>query len=525
MTGEASSSMGPPATPALVPAATWINEIPVPPIVDNFLKQAFARSHYKAMAEEVQGILDKKLKEAGIQFKLSARAKDRQSLREKLIMRCREMDSVEKGKCYKDFQQIKKEIVDLAGVRIILYMPTKEDNLRVKHIIQKEWGQEVKAKRHPPQRVIGPEDDDEDEDEHPKRRKYQPRHLGYRAIHYRIPMKDDEGKGYGWMEGDQVEVQVVSALTHAWAEVGHDILYKSYAFGPPSIEEERTLDALNGLIQSGDLLLEQFQEMVIKRTSLPFKHREQLTTFLRSYWDCGEDEHGESGDYEQAKFPRGESIYILFKFLEKERLNSPMAIRRSLTQLQYPYQHVDKEKLVFIGFSPIPKVASDMSVVICLIRDLLKEKPYMAPTQVRTGQDMCAVMMSALTILQYSLGSAEQAKNYLQRTTMTQEEIDSLNFVLTDRKRHVLLEGGRDEQVVNCQLKAAWDWFRTGAHNPKSFCGFLFRLAEMGCRKELDPVAQLNQLDIGPLSRSCTEDVVGESGPSARDLEVANRLV
>jgi len=97
------------------------------------------------MAEEVEYILKDKLKEGGVeQFKLSSRAKDRQSLREKLIVRHHD-----KGRNYQDFDEIKKDVVDLAGVRIVLYMPTKEVHKKVKNVIQTLWGKDVEARRHP----------------------------------------------------------------------------------------------------------------------------------------------------------------------------------------------------------------------------------------------------------------------------------------------------------------------------------------------------------------------------------------
>jgi hypothetical protein len=37
--------------------------------------------------------------------------------------------------------------------------------------------------------------------------------------------------------------------------------------------------------------------------------------------------------------------------------------------------------LLVVGLFPVPKLAPDMSVVICLIRDLLREKPYEAYQQ------------------------------------------------------------------------------------------------------------------------------------------------
>jgi len=332
-------------------------------------------------------------------------------------------------------------------------------------------------------------------------------------------MKDEDRphSNYEWQENDQVEIQVVSALTHAWAEVGHDILYKSYVYGQPPIDEERILDALNGLIQSGDLLLEQFQEMLLKRTSEPFKHREQLTGFLRSYFTAERDtREDDDDDLEPATFPRGEGIYILFKFLEMEKKNSPMAVRAPLKELQYPYEHRGKERLITQSFYPVPKLKPDMSVVICLIRHLLIKKPYEPPAEPKTAQEMCAIMMSTLTYIQHSLGGPEEAKEYLQKTTMTQAQMQSVNFVLNSNKRHATLEGGRDEKVVEGALQGAWDWFHAAAQEKdgKSFCGFIFRLAEMGCRKHVDPVTQLNQLTIEPLSRSGTANMAEENGPS-----------
>lgn len=173
-----------------IPAATWIEDMKVPDVVsvgfvqkcwynvrykcnrwsaglysirdevcpsinvtfqiDKFLRHGYSREQYKAIAKRAESILKEKLKDGGVyQFKLSARAKDKQSLKEKLIIRYRD-----EGKDYKDDVDIKKDIVDLAGVRIILYMPTKEEYERVRDVIMKEWGEGVKPKKHPPPRKM-----------------------------------------------------------------------------------------------------------------------------------------------------------------------------------------------------------------------------------------------------------------------------------------------------------------------------------------------------------------------------------
>jgi ppGpp synthetase/RelA/SpoT-type nucleotidyltranferase len=489
------------------------------------------------MANEVVKILRARLKGSSVQFRLSARAKSKKNLREKLVLRWEERP----GR-YVEIDDIKKDVVDLAGVRIILYMPTPEDNALVEKAIREEWGQDVVAVPHPRKEEKNSKKDEEnskkdsdnskEEGENSNRgggnlskRGYQPRHLGYRAIHYRVLMKEseeeEEDKKYHWMKHDQVEIQVVSALTHAWAEVGHDILYKSYAFGQPTIQEERILDALNGLIQSGDLLLESFQEMLVKRTSQPFKYRDQLTDFLRSFFNSERDMRDgddEEDDLKPAKLPRGEAIYILFKFLEKKKLDSPLQVRRSLVLLHYPYGHHQKEEQIRRTFKPVPEFDPDMSVAICLIRHLLRNEPYTAPPEPECAKDMLAIMMSTLTTLQLALGTRtpEKARDYLQRTNMTMEQIESINFLLQDPKRHdTLVDGGHSQNAVKPFLKDAWMWFRTSASKPTSLCGFLFRLAEMGCRKELSPKAQIGQLHIGPLSRCSTTDMADETMPLA----------
>lgn len=99
------------------------------------------------MAKLVEERLKVLLEAAGVaKYKLSRRAKDPRSLGEKLIIR-----NLARDKQYSSIEEIKRDIVDLAGVRIILYMPTQEDNQKVEEVIQKEWGSDVIPKMHPPQ--------------------------------------------------------------------------------------------------------------------------------------------------------------------------------------------------------------------------------------------------------------------------------------------------------------------------------------------------------------------------------------
>jgi len=88
--------------------------------------------------------------------------------------------------------------------------------------------------------------------------------------------KEQEAGKYKHKKGDRVEIQVVSALGNAWAEAGHDVLYKTHAYGEPTVTEHRILDALNGLVRSGELLLEQFHEAFMRRTKTKWEHLDQV---------------------------------------------------------------------------------------------------------------------------------------------------------------------------------------------------------------------------------------------------------
>ncbi|KAH8707577.1 hypothetical protein GQ44DRAFT_816387 [Phaeosphaeriaceae sp. PMI808] len=488
-------------------STAWITDEGIPAPIDRFIMREYSVEHYKWMAVHVQQILQEKLDEGGVkQFKLSSRAKDKKSLKEKLVVRNQQ-------KLYKDGDDIRNDVVDLAGVRVILYMPTKEEYNKVEKVIQEIWGKEIKPKTHPEEEskdaLASTKHPDEDSKRKGKKNKYQRRHLGYRAIHYQIPMKDSRGsEEYEPMPDDIVEIQVVSALTHVWAEVGHDILYKSHAHGPPTLQEERILDALNGLVHSGDLLLEQFQDMVNKRTMARFKYRAELTIFFREFYITELEALEDPDEYEDPTHARSEGIYILFKFLKKQDMDYPMAVRKVLKELKYPYGFDQTEQAITQTFKNKPQLAANMSMVICLVQRLLRDQEYQPPQTNLSAREQCSIMMSAMTTLQYSLDGGSTAANvYLQAASLNEDQAKSINFVLDSPKRYATLEGQGSEEVVKPSLQDAWTWLRTEASDQSSFCGLLFRLAEMGCRKEADTPTQLDQLQIGPLSRSSTMTV------------------
>jgi ppGpp synthetase/RelA/SpoT-type nucleotidyltranferase len=239
--------------------ATWEDNILVKDndIINVFCDTRYYASHYQAMAAKAMDLINEGIERENIQAKLTCRAKDKESLREKLVRR-------HLTKRYRTSQAIFEDIADLAGVRIILYTPNALQRKRIEEIIGSIWevythvphGQSVRATTDAAAQVetseLAPLDGvirsntvfskaDKSLKSGPKRRrcttKYIPKHIGYTADHYRVAMRDDQvgptksGIAYGdYRSTDRVEIQVMSSLNHAWAEAGHDVLYKHTRF-------------------------------------------------------------------------------------------------------------------------------------------------------------------------------------------------------------------------------------------------------------------------------------------------------
>lgn len=414
---------------------------------------------------------------------------------------------------YTTEDDIWNDIHDLAGVRVILYMPSEDQREKVKRIIQAIWGDHVQPKYH-----VG-SDERIKPDERARllqapgertklstKKKYRPRHLGYIAVHYRAKMKENQGtKAYHPKSRDRVEVQVVSALSHAWAEAGHDILYKSYAYGPPTLQEELLLDSLNGIVLSGDMLLEQLNDLVMKRTFAKFRHRGDFQVFLRDLDILQpQDENDERHEFEM------DGLDVLLGFLVKTEQDQPLVVRNKLKELGFP----DDPKLNTImaqEIKPSFEPAKGMLITICLLRIMLPPRTLDTPKKFAPRRQ-CYVMMNALILLQTFFGRADLTNQFLrEEITMKDEERKSLDFVLTHCRRQLLLNDTDNydhadyEDKIKPSLVPAWDWFNDEARKERSICGIVFRLAEMGATKDVEWTTLLGRLTIGGiLSRAST---------------------
>jgi ppGpp synthetase/RelA/SpoT-type nucleotidyltranferase len=211
----------------------------------------------------------------------------------KLFTKLRQRDG---EKNYRNSEQIREDVADLAGVRIALYFP--DDLSRVGSIIQENFII-AKSKKFP---------------EDGKKRAGK-RFEGYYAHHFRVTIPDstlnESQKNYA---DASIEIQVGSVLMHAWAEVEHDLVYKPES-GSLSKDERAVLDELNGMVLAGEIALERLQAAVERRLiekDVQFDSHYELAAFLYK-WIRG---------FSLPSEPNMGRVDILWELLRKANLTS-----------------------------------------------------------------------------------------------------------------------------------------------------------------------------------------------------------
>ena len=230
-------------------------------VIDEFLTR-YCREidYYEQVARIASNQAKAQLESAGIRAIVTDRAKSQDRLAEKVRDR-----NVSKN--YQSVQEIRDDIVDLAGVRIALYFP--KDREEVGKIITSEFdlteSKEYSGESGKPS--------------------YDKRFSGYWATHYRVKLQAKTLQEAHRRYADAiVEIQVASVLMHAWSEVEHDLVYKPFQ-GKLSEDEYAILDELNGLVLVGEIALERLQGAMERRLSqakTEFANHFDLAGYLHS---------------------------------------------------------------------------------------------------------------------------------------------------------------------------------------------------------------------------------------------------
>lgn len=186
----------------------------------NVLNEYDAQSSlYKEFAFKVRQLLEEMLKSEKISYnETTCRVKDKMSLSKKIDAK-------------KDKYKHLGDLTDIAGVRIITFYSDDVD--KVAGLVEKEF--EV--------------DWDNSID---RRKSLEPDRFGYCSVHYVVCMSPERLKlrEYRQYKDLKCEVQIRTVLQHAWAEIEHDLGYKSENAIPKDIR--RSFSRLAGLLEIGD---------------------------------------------------------------------------------------------------------------------------------------------------------------------------------------------------------------------------------------------------------------------------------
>ncbi|MGG0340024.1 (p)ppGpp synthetase [Priestia megaterium] len=169
--------------------------------------------------QKIKGLIESLIKEKGIIIHaIESRVKERDSLSKKIK---------KKQDKYNDL----REVTDTLGLRIITYF--EDDVDKVADLLQEQFNLD-------------------EENSVDKRMKNDPNVFGYSSLHYILNLKEPRASlpEYTRYTELKFELQIRSILQHAWAEIEHDIGYKSEQEIPKVVR--RDFSRIAGLLELAD---------------------------------------------------------------------------------------------------------------------------------------------------------------------------------------------------------------------------------------------------------------------------------
>ena len=189
---------------------------------------------YSDLAKQTETLLQRIVEENGLRVhSIMSRVKTRSSLENKL------------GKDDHEYSCL-DEVTDLAGIRIITYFADEVD--KVAEIVENQF--EIDRKNSVDKRVA-----------------LDPDRFGYLSLHYIAYLSPARLKlpEYKRFKDCKVEIQIRSILQHAWAEIEHDLGYKSKAAIPR--DTRRSFARLAGMLEIVDQEFDRIRDSLEKYES------------------------------------------------------------------------------------------------------------------------------------------------------------------------------------------------------------------------------------------------------------------
>jgi len=192
------------------------------------------RPLYESYAHDLQGVVQEALSVANIKVaSVEARAKTLDSFRVKASQ-----PSENDPAGLPQYLDPLKQITDLAGIRIITFFP--KDVETVSQVLRNEF--EILEESDKGESLV------------------QDERFGYQSIHYLVCLKPNRTAlpEYSRFRDRVAEIQLRTVLQHAWAEIEHDIQYKSTETIPPPIR--RRFMSLAGMLEIADREFQAIQD-------------------------------------------------------------------------------------------------------------------------------------------------------------------------------------------------------------------------------------------------------------------------
>ena len=174
-----------------------------------------------------------------------------------IIGRVKTVESLEGKVKRKNYSNL-AEITDLCGIRIITYFSDDVD--KIAELISQEFEVDV-------------------ENTIDKRKSEDPTKFGYVSLHYVVSLKEENSSPilYSRFKNMKLELQIRTVMQHAWAEIEHDLGYKSKEDIPN--QYRRQFARLAGLIELADDNFLQLKNNIINyeqeiREKLPTSKKE-----------------------------------------------------------------------------------------------------------------------------------------------------------------------------------------------------------------------------------------------------------
>ncbi|KAB2571212.1 hypothetical protein DBV05_g10114 [Lasiodiplodia theobromae] len=416
---------------------------------------------YTTLADDFKFRCEQWLEGEALLSNVKSRAKDPGSLRAKLLKRYNERPEE-----FNSEEDIMKYIVDLSGVRIALYDPRHKE--RVKSFLYRTFS--IKDV------IEHPKEAQENNSGRPE--DYRRRFNGYAATHYHAVLKEQD-RTRRWRPDDKVEIQVMTVLHSVWSEIEHNIVYKQLS-GSPSRTEQQLLDGLNGLVNLGELYMENFNtaydERVKNKTNedRPFANRYQLGSFL--YSELCDTYKLHSEDFTLS------SVEILRLFLELPcvSLDTPAKLT---------------EMLPGFDFSKSPEMDTSRdrkrpNASLVIMAALYSTQDLETSASLQTDQstdERCRIMMSTIITLDEMFAPFNcWERQFTDPSAMghkPHERLEQLEWLMHDEApRTMILDGYSLEDSDEFMVDSLWDWFE---NHPKEMVRFVFNTSRLGVVRDL----------------------------------------